>query len=65
MILDYMREHGGITQLDAANALGIQRLGARIWDLKHKLGYTIKSERVTVKNRRGEPCRVAKYSLEE
>lgn len=65
MILDYMRAHGGITPLDAANELGIQRLGARVWDLKHKHEYNIKTERVHVKNRRGETCSVAKYSLEE
>lgn len=64
MILDYMHQHGGITQLEAGNDLGVQRLGARIWELKHKLGYTILSERITVKNRRGEKCSVVRYKLE-
>jgi len=65
MVLEYMRDNGGITGLDATNDLGIQRLGARIWELKHELGYQIKSELVIVKNRRGEPCRVKRYSLSE
>lgn len=64
MILDYLHKHDGITHLEACNELGIQRLGARVWDLKHKLGYAIASERITVKNRRGEKCRVVRYKLE-
>ena len=33
-ILDYLRRHGSITQLEALTRLGCMRLGARIWDLK-------------------------------
>lgn len=63
MILDYLHKHDGITHLEACNELGIQRLGARVWDLKHKHGYAIRSERTTVKNRRGEKCCVVRYKL--
>lgn len=40
MILKHMQEHPGISQKQAADLYGIQRLGARIYDLK-KLGYPI------------------------
>lgn len=62
LVLEYMEKHGGITPLDASIDLGIQRLGARIFDLR-KRGWEINDEWVTVPNRRGKPCRVKKYSL--
>ena len=61
-IYDYMREHGGITTLDAMYDLGVTRLSGRIFDLR-KSGVEIDSERVTVKNRYGEDCSVVRYSL--
>lgn len=62
-ILNYMNEHGSITQFEAYQ-LGILRLASRISDMR-RLGYPIEREMVTVKNRFGEDCRVAQYSLEE
>jgi hypothetical protein len=61
-VLDYMKEHGSITQLEALNEIGVMRLASRISNLK-KLGYTIESKFVTVRNRYGEECRVKSYSL--
>ena len=62
MILQYMRENGGITQAEATRELGCYRLGARIWDLKHD-GYEIlKVDRETV-NRFGRVSRFAEYRL--
>lgn len=61
-IYDYMREHGGITTLDAMYDLGVTRLSGRIFDLR-KSGVEIDSERITVKNRYGEDCSVVRYSL--
>ena len=63
-ILDYMERHGSITPLEAMNKLGIMRLGARIFDLKDS-GIKIVTERVTEKNRFGELCSLARYSLEK
>lgn len=64
MILDYLREHGSISQLEAAQELGCWRLGARIWDLRHE-GHAIRREMVTSRNRFGAPVSFAKYSLQE
>lgn len=62
-ILDYMRENGCITPLDALREFGCMRLASRISDLK-KLGYKIKKTMVISKNRQGEKIRFAKYELE-
>jgi len=60
MILDYMREHGSITPLEALEKpILCMRLGARIWDLKHK-GYRIRDERIQVASGKY----VKKYMLE-
>lgn len=61
-ILDYMREHGNITQFEALNELGVMRLASRISNLK-KQGYTVDSKFITVRNRYGEECRVKQYRL--
>ena len=59
----YLTEHGAIDPMTAWNALGIYRLGARIFDLKAS-GIKIISDTVSVKNRFGEECRVASYSID-
>lgn len=64
MILAYLREHGSISQLEAAQELGCWRLGARIWDLRHE-GHAINREMVTRRNRFGTAVSFAKYSLQE
>ena len=64
MILDYLRERGSISQLEAAQELGCWRLGARIWDLRHE-GHAIRREMVTSRNRFGVPVSYARYSLQE
>ena len=60
-VIEYMRNHGSITALEAKDELHIMRLAARIADLK-KMGYFINSERVTVKTYYGKTT-VARYSL--
>lgn len=62
-VLDYMDEHGSITQLQALQEIAVMRLASRIADLK-KQGYPITSEMVTVKNRYGESCSIKRYSLQ-
>ena len=61
-VLAYMEEHGSITPLEALNAFGCMRLGARIWDLRHE-GYEIATGMVLDKDRNGEPMRYARYFL--
>lgn len=63
-IVEYMREYGGITQLQAYMDIGCWRLASRISDLK-KRGYAIRREMISVKNRYGENVPVARYSLIE
>jgi hypothetical protein len=62
-ILDYIKENGSITQLDALKELGVMRLASRISDLR-KQGYSIISKNEPVKNRYGETCHIKRYSLE-
>lgn len=42
--------------------LGIARASARVYDLRAE-GHDIRSQEITVRNRDGEPCRVALYSI--
>ena len=59
-IVEYIKEHGGITSLDASRDLGCMRLGARIFEIKER-GIEVKSEFINVENRFGERCRVKRY----
>ena len=61
MVIDYIREFGSITQLDALRDLGVMRLASRISDLK-KDGYLIDSKPEAVLNRYGEKCYIKRYS---
>lgn len=61
-ILDYLYAHGGITQYEALNELGVMRLASRISELRRN-GFEIASKMVKVQNRYGETCRVKRYSL--
>lgn len=64
LVLEYIREHGSITTLDAFIDLGITRLSARIFELRKK-GYVIVDRSEKVKNRRGKECTVSRYFLQE
>jgi hypothetical protein len=63
-ILDYIKEFGSITQLEALRDLGVMRLASRISDLRRG-GVKIVSTREAVENRYGEKCHIKRYSLEE
>lgn len=63
-ILDYIREFGSISTLEAFNDLGVARLASRIHDLKGQ-GYNIISTTKTTKNRFGETVHHSVYSLAE
>ena len=45
-----------------AFGLGITRLASRVHDIK-SFGITVNKEMVTVRNRKGEDCRVARYTI--
>lgn len=62
MVLDYIREFGSITPLDAFRDLGVTRLAAVIFDLKED-GHDIHTERERGKNRFGQPTRYARYGF--
>lgn len=59
-VLDYIRETGSITQLEAIKELGVLRLSAVIFELKRD-GNAIKSELIPVQTRYGT-AHVARYS---
>ena len=62
MVLKYMKEHNGITTLEAFRDLGITRLSARIYDLRTS-GKKIISSRETGINRFGEVCYFTRYKI--
>ena len=62
-IINYIDEHGSITQREALNFCGCGRLASRICDLK-QADYKIKTELIKVKNADGSTSRVACYSWE-
>lgn len=63
-LIEYMERHPikGVTQIDALNELGILRLASRISELRSD-GYVIEKEMISVKNKFGEKCFVARYRL--
>jgi len=61
-VLEYLRNNKSITPMEAWNKLGVYRLGARIHDLRSD-GVEIKSALTEVKNKFGETCHVAEYSI--
>ena len=63
-VLDYMRNHDGITSIQAFNDLGITRISARIADLRAD-GFIIASVRESGKNRYGEKTNYVRYILHE
>lgn len=72
-VLEYMRQHGSITPMEALREFGCYRLGARIYDLRRS-GVRIKTELVESMTRPGlirrlkgekpKPIQYAKYILQ-
>ena len=60
-VLEYMKEHNGITSLQAYDKLGVTRLSARIKDLR-TAGHIIFADRIEVFNRYGDSCTVNLYT---
>lgn len=63
-VLDYIREFGSITQLEALQDLGVMRLASRVSDLKRQ-GYPIEGRIEAVNNRYGEKCYIKRYTVKE
>ena len=63
-IMRHLQDFGGITHAEAMQEYGIQRLAARVSDLRCK-GVPIVTELVEGRNRYGEPTRYAVYRLAE
>lgn len=61
-ILQFIKENGSITRLQAANEVGAFELSARIVELE-RAGHVFMKEHVKVKNRYGDSVRVVRYSL--
>lgn len=62
MVLDYIREFGSITPVDAFKDLGITRLAAVVFLLRDD-GHDIHKEREHAYNRYGQKVRYARYSF--
>lgn len=61
-VLDYLRQFGSITALEALRDLGIMHLSSRITELR-RMGYPVERDMIEVKNRFGEKTRVARYKV--
>lgn len=62
-ILRYLLDGNSITPLEALDRFNCMRLGARIKDIKKRLGYPPERKRVKVTNRDGKEVWVAAYWL--
>lgn len=61
-VLQYLRDFGEITQFEALRDIAVQRLSARISEMKKRgIKFEVKSR--VVKNRYEQPCIIAVYSL--
>lgn len=63
-VLDYMREKGSITSMEAFQNLGTTRLSAVIFCLRKK-GHDIRSATESFKNRYNENVWYSRYTLKE
>lgn len=63
-IINYCKENGSITSMEAFSELGITRLASRVHDLRNA-GYDVESTTVTGKNRDGDSTRWSVYTIKE
>ena len=64
MIVEYIKQNGCITNIEAVYRLGISQCPARIWGLKQR-GVNIKSRWKEVEDRYGKTKRVKEYYIGE
>lgn len=63
-VLDYIKEFGSITQVEALRDIGCMRLASRISELR-KQGIDIIGKTEAVHNRYGEKCYIKRYMVRE
>lgn len=63
-VLRHLEERGGLTQKEASDAYGIERLGARVYDLRCA-GHPIMKVMEAGKNRYGDTTHYARYFLKK
>ena len=63
-IINYIKDFGGITSMEAYFDLGITQLGARIFELKED-GYSFDKSTIKKLNRYGKKIAFSKYTLKE
>lgn len=63
LVMDYLRNHDSITQKEAFEVLGVTRLAAVIWKLRHKRGFVIADKVEHAINRYGKTCIYKRYYL--
>lgn len=63
LVLDYMQAYGSISSWEAFRDLGVTRLAAVIYKLKHNGGHIITAKMEAGKNRRGETVHYTRYTL--
>lgn len=62
-IVQYMKERGSITPMDAVADLGCYRLSARIFDIEDKMGLRVGRKLETAVNRNGRKVKFMRYWL--
>ena len=60
-ILNHLQAGQSITPIEALERYGCFRLGARIWEIRHKLGFDVVKE--TIETSGG--AKVARYTLKQ
>ena len=63
-VLDHMKEHGSITQMEAIELFGATRLSAIVFNLRRK-GHDIETVTMGTTDRYGHAVNYAKYVLHE
>ena len=63
-IIEYIKEFGSITPMQAFADLGITKLATRISEMR-KDGMSFKIEMISIKNRYGKSVTYARYSFAE
>lgn len=61
-IINYLKQNGSITPMEAFDQLGITKLSTRIGELK-KQGYQFNTEYISGVNRYGNPTYFCRYTL--
>lgn len=63
LVMNWLRNHNGLTQAEATKHLGVTRLPAIVWKLEHKHGFVIASKWESGENRFGVPVRFKRWYL--